>query len=79
MSYLEKLIRAISTDGYDFATGSRIMPESDAKRPFKREFASRGYNSMVRLFLHSKLYDHQCGFKAFRRGPLLELPDEIEN
>lgn len=31
MSYLEKLIRAVSTDGYDFATGSRIMPESDAK------------------------------------------------
>ncbi|QIB90039.1 flippase-like domain-containing protein [Methanosarcina mazei] len=79
MSYLEKLIRAVSTDGYDFATGSRIMPESDAKRPFKREFASRGYNSMVRLLLHSKLYDHQCGFKAFRRGPLLELLDEIEN
>jgi uncharacterized protein (TIRG00374 family) len=79
MSYLEKLVRAVSTDGYDFATGSRIMPESDAKRPFKREFASRGYNSMVRLFLHSKLYDHQCGFKAFRRDPLFELMDEIEN
>ncbi|AKB30289.1 Dolichol-P-glucose synthetase [Methanosarcina siciliae T4/M] len=79
MSYLEKLIRAVSTEGYDFATGSRIMPESDAKRPFKREFASRGYNSLVRLFLHSKLYDHQCGFKAFRRDALFELLDEIDN
>jgi glycosyltransferase AglD len=79
MSYLEKLVRAVSTDGYDFATGSRIMPESDAKRPFKREFASKGYNSLVRLLLHSKLYDHQCGFKAFSRGPLFELLDEIEN
>lgn len=79
MSYLERLVRAVSTDGYDFATGSRIMPESDAERPFKREFASRGYNSLVRLLLHSKLYDHQCGFKAFRRGPLFELLDEIEN
>ncbi|MDQ1275154.1 MAG: glycosyltransferase AglD [Euryarchaeota archaeon] len=79
MSHLEELIKAVSTDGYDFATGSRIMPESDAKRPFKREFASRGYNFMVRLLLHSKLYDHQCGFKAFRREPLFELLDEIEN
>lgn len=79
MKYLEKLIRAVSTDGYDFATGSRMMPESDAKRPFKREFASRGYNFLVRLFLHSKLYDHQCGFKAFRREALFELLDEIEN
>ncbi|AKB73751.1 Dolichol-P-glucose synthetase [Methanosarcina lacustris Z-7289] len=79
MSYLEKLVRAVSTDGYDFATGSRIMPDSDAKRPFKREFASWGYNSLVRLLLHSKLYDHQCGFKAFRRGALFELLDDIEN
>lgn len=79
MSYLEKLVRAVSTEGYDFATGSRIMPESDAKRPFKREFASRGYNFLVRLFLHSKLYDHQCGFKAFRREALFDLLDEVEN
>jgi uncharacterized protein (TIRG00374 family) len=79
MKHLEKLVRAVSTEGCDFATGSRIMPESDAKRPFKREFASRGYNFLVRLLLHSKLYDHQCGFKAFRRGPLFELLDEIEN
>jgi glycosyltransferase AglD len=79
MKYLEKLIRAVSTGGYDFATGSRMMPESDAKRPIKREFASRGYNFLVRLFLRSKLYDHQCGFKAFRREALFELLDEIEN
>jgi glycosyltransferase AglD len=79
MKYLEKLIKAVSTGDYDFATGSRMMPDSDAKRPFKREFASRGYNFLVRLFLNSKLCDHQCGFKAFRREALFELLDEIEN
>lgn len=79
MKYLEKLVRAVSTDGYDFATGSRMMSESDAKRPFKREFASRGYNFLVRLFLRSKLYDHQCGFKAFRREALFELLGDVEN
>ena len=79
MKYLEKLVRAVSMDGYDFATGSRMMRESDAKRPFKREFASRGYNFLVRFFLRSKLYDHQCGFKAFRREALFELLNEIKN
>lgn len=79
MNHLEKLIRAVSLDGYDFVTGSRMMPESDTKRPFKREFASRGYNFLVRLFLSSKLYDHQCGFKAFRREALFGLLDEIED
>lgn len=29
--------------------------------------------------LHSKLYDHQCGFKAFKKAPLFELIDDIEN
>jgi uncharacterized protein (TIRG00374 family) len=79
MKYLEKLVRAVSVEGYDFATGSRMMPDSDAKRPYKREFASRGYNFLVRLFLHSKLYDHQCGFKAFRRKALFEILDDVEN
>lgn len=79
MKYLEKLIRAVSVDGYDFAIGSRMMPKSDAKRPFKREFASRGYNFLVRHFLRSKLYDHQCDFKAFRRNAIFEFLDEIEN
>ena len=79
MIYLEKLIRAVSTDEYDFATGSRMMPESDAKRPFNRKFASRGYNFLARLFLRSKIYDHQCGFKAFRRESFIKLLDEIEN
>jgi uncharacterized protein (TIRG00374 family) len=79
MKYLEKLVRAVSEGGYDFATGSRMMPESDAKRPFKRELASRGYNFLVRFLLRSKLYDHQCGFKAFKRKPLFELIGEIKN
>jgi glycosyltransferase AglD len=79
MKYLEKLIRAVSVDEYDFATGSRIMPKSNAKRPFKREFASRGYNHLVRLMLRSKVFDHQCGFKAFRRKALFEILDEVEN
>ena len=28
--------------------------------------------------LGSKLYDHQCGFKSFKREPLLGLLDEVE-
>jgi hypothetical protein len=28
--------------------------------------------------LGSKLMDHQCGFKAFRREPLLNLLDEVK-
>lgn len=79
MSYLKELIESISVEGYDFATGSRMMPQSEVKRPLERSLASQGYNFLVRTVLHSKLYDHQCGFKAFRREPLFDLIDKVKD
>ena len=72
MQHLTGLIGAIR-DGYDIATGSRLLAGSAITRSGGREIASRGYNALVRAFLKSKLYDHQCGFKAFRRDRLLPL------
>ncbi|WAI00587.1 glycosyltransferase [Methanogenium organophilum] len=77
MAHLPALIQAIR-DGNDIATGSRLMPESDIVRTQGREVASRGYNFLVRTVLNSRLYDHQCGFKAFRRDRILSLLDTIE-
>jgi hypothetical protein len=78
MKHLRELILYIR-DGYDFATGSRMLPQSDVKRPFKRGFASKGFNFLTRLMLGSKLYDHQCGFKAFKRTALFELMDSVKD
>ena len=79
MRHLEELVEAIRTEGYDVATGSRWMPGNVATRPFKRDVASRGYNSLVRLFLRTGLRDHQCGFKAFDREALFDLADGVED
>ncbi|MDR0372796.1 MAG: glycosyltransferase family 2 protein [Nitrososphaerota archaeon] len=78
LKYLKPLIEAISVEGYDFATGSRMMPESRAERSISRSFSSKTYNFLVRRMLDSKLSDHQCGFKAFKREPLLSLLHEVE-
>ncbi|MFZ3385216.1 MAG: dolichyl-phosphate beta-glucosyltransferase [Candidatus Methanoperedens sp.] len=78
MDHLKELIQYIR-DGYDFATGSRMLPESNVKRPLKRGFASKGFNYLTRLVLGSKLYDHQCGFKSFRREALFSLMDDIKD
>lgn len=78
LSHLQELIQAIR-DGFDVATGSRLMKESDVTRSFKRTILSRGYNFLVRLLLKSKIRDHQCGFKAFRRDMLFEIIDELED
>lgn len=79
MSHLPELIDAIRVEGYDMATGSRMLPESQVSRSVKRRTASIGYNFLTRLFLHSKLRDHQCGFKSFRRESLMSLVDEVED
>jgi hypothetical protein len=78
LSYLKPLVDAIAVEGYDFATGSRMLKESRAQRTFGRSLSSKSYNWIVRQMLSSKLYDHQCGFKAFKRQSLLGLLDEVE-
>ena len=78
MKHLKELVQSIR-DGYDFATGSRMLPESNVKRSLKRGFASKGFNFLTRLFLGSKLYDHQCGFKAFKRGSLFKVMDTVKD
>jgi glycosyltransferase involved in cell wall biosynthesis len=79
MKHLKELINAIKEDKYDFAIGSRMLKESEVKRSFKRKTMSAVFNFLVRLILCSKIRDHQCGFKSFRRNSLMSLIDEIKD
>ena len=76
IKHLPELLTRIE-NGADIATGSRLMPESKIIRSGDREFASRSYNTLVRVFLGSHLRDHQCGFKAYRADVLRELAPKI--
>jgi glycosyltransferase AglD len=78
LNYLEPLVEAITVEGYDFSTGSRMLHESKAERTRSRSISSKTYNFLVRNMLGSKLQDHQCGFKAFKREPLMSLLDKVE-
>ena len=78
LKYLKPLVEAITVEGYDFSTGSRMMSESRAERTFSRGISSKTYNFLVRHMLGSKLRDHQCGFKAFKKEPLMQLLDKVE-
>ncbi len=79
MKHLKELFRSIEKEGFDFATGSRLLPESEVTRGLKRETASKVFNFLVRILLHSELHDHQCGFKSFKRSSLFSLMDEIKD
>jgi len=76
IKHLKELIQAIN-EGYDFAIGSRMLPESKAKRTISRTITSRIYNFMVRFFFRTGIKDHQCGFKSFRRNALLQVLDDV--
>jgi len=75
---LKPLVEAITVDGYDFSTGSRMLPQSKVERSLRRSISSKTYNFLVRRMLGSKLRDHQCGFKAFKRDPVLQLLDQVD-
>ena len=77
LKHLKPLVDAVAVEGYDFATGSRMLPESKVERALSRSINSKSYNFLVRAMLGSKLRDHQCGFKAFKREPTLQLLDEV--
>ncbi len=74
---LESLVNAVESEGFDFATGSRLLSASEVKRSRTRQIISKLYNFLVRAILGSKLKDHQCGFKAFKREALMPLLDEV--
>jgi glycosyltransferase involved in cell wall biosynthesis len=74
---LKSLVSVINDEGYNFATGSRMLPESKVERSGTRNLISKVYNFLVRAMLGSEVRDHQCGFKAFRRESLMQLLDEV--
>ncbi len=79
LKHLNELVDSIAVEGYDIATGSRLMKESRTERSARRGVASKGYNYLIRLLLGSKLHDHQCGFKAFKKEAIQELANDIKD
>jgi glycosyltransferase involved in cell wall biosynthesis len=73
------LVEAVLERGFDLAIGSRLLPGSQVQRGWKREVISRCYNRLVRLMVHTRFSDAQCGFKAIRRSAALELLPLVED
>jgi dolichyl-phosphate beta-glucosyltransferase len=63
-----KLIEPIAGDQIDIAFGSRALDRSliGIRQPWRREYAGRVFNLLVRVATGLPFWDTQCGFKAFR-------------
>ena len=58
------LVHAVTQEGHDLATGTRLHPGSAVSRSFQRDLLSRSYNVLIKLAFATRFSDAQCGFKA---------------
>jgi glycosyltransferase involved in cell wall biosynthesis len=75
--HLRELVQ-FTGEEYDIVIGSRLLPGSRVERRFFREFISRAYNLMVNMLFKTRVKDHQCGFKSYRRQVLFKILEEVE-
>lgn len=73
------LLEPIVAGHADIAIGSRLTAGAHVTRGLKRECISRGYNLLLRLVLHARYRDAQCGFKALRAEVARELLPRVRD
>jgi glycosyltransferase involved in cell wall biosynthesis len=79
LRHLPELVREIEK-GADISTGSRLMKGSVVSgRSIARDFFSKGYNALLRLMFNTRIRDHQCGFKAFRKSSILGVLGAVQD
>lgn len=76
INHLSELINYIKKDKFDISIGSRYSGIK-SKREISRLIISIIYNKIMQLFFNSKIKDHQCGFKAFKKEVILDLVNEL--
>lgn len=79
LAALPKIVGALVNEGYDVATGSRLLRASQVKRSPKREMISRLYNVFVKAVLWTRFSDAQCGFKAVTREVIEKIVPQIKD
>ncbi|MER6347326.1 bifunctional glycosyltransferase family 2/GtrA family protein [Streptomyces sp. NPDC001595] len=79
LAALLPLVAPLVSGHSDIAIGTRLARGSRVVRGPKREFISRGYNTLLRGTLAVRFSDAQCGFKAVRRDVAERLLPLVED
>lgn len=73
---LDDLISAVNlirAENADIVIGSRYIKGAIIKQKLFRRIISFIYNSAIRFFFNSNIYDHQCGLKIFRMKTIMPI------
>ena len=72
-SSLESMLRSVELlNKYDIINFNRYS-EAENIIPFKRRFASRSFNIILRLVFGIRVSDTQCGYKMMKRNAIMPL------
>jgi|TARA_B100001964_G_C14229722_1_gene599412 hypothetical protein len=64
-------------NGADICIGSRHIKGSYIKKTIARRIISYFYNLFMKFYFNSRIHDHQCGFKAFKKNVVLDLVKDM--
>ncbi len=78
LEYINKAVQKVEM-GNKIVIGSRYKAGAAVHRSIYRLLESVAYNFLIRLFLGSKVRDHQCGFKFFSATYLKKAVKDVED
>lgn len=79
LSALPELLAPLLNGEADIAIGTRLAPRSHTTRGMKRTLISKTYNRILKLTLHARFSDAQCGFKAVTAATAHRLLPQIQD
>ncbi len=79
LQYLNDLIEPIIKKQAELVIGSRLLKDSKTKRSYYRNFTSKFYNFLTRIFFKHNLNDFQCGFKAIDKNAYKAIRPQLKN
>lgn len=80
LAHFQPAIEAISVQDYDLVYATRLHRNSKViGRSRKREFTSRVFNTLLKIYLGIKFSDGMCGFKFLKRSKLQTLMEHGAN
>lgn len=78
LNALPRMISAIK-QGAAVATGNRFDRHSTVRRDLNRTILSKGYNTIAKLIVKTRIKDLQCGFKAISKKAKKELLPQVQD
>jgi hypothetical protein len=75
--YFLQALDMLKEKSADIVIGSRYIKGAKVQMHVIRRIFSFFYNMFIRMFFKSKIKDHQCGLKVFRRSSTMQIISEM--